>query len=451
VALAAAGAIAIAASRASHLQLVWIEEAYGMAAAAEILRGKRLYVDIWFDKPPLYAWFYTLCGALPGWPLRLLGTVFLLFCGWSVYKAGSVLWDRQAGLMSAGLLWLALTFWFPASVMAIAPDVLMIAPHALSVAAIASGWPVAAGALAGIALLVNSKALLLLLPLLVVWERRSASRTLAGFGAVTAAGHLFLPLEAYWQQVWWWGSRYSSDTFVQQPAMEFLRRSAGWLAFHATAVLGTIAYMRKTRDWRIGVWVGVALVGVAAGLRFFPRYYFLLLPPVALAGGRGLLLLPARVRMAALLLLLIPAVRFGPRYVDIAMHGAEGWADAALMHDSRAAAKLAGSGSLLVWGYRPDVHVFSGAPAATQFLDSQPLTGVLADRHLVSSIATFPELAAANRRALAEGPSPDVIVDGLGALNPELAIGRYPELAPLLRNYREAGRTRFSVILRRGQ
>jgi hypothetical protein len=67
-AAAAAIVLLVVATRLCHLHLVWIEEAYGMAAAAEVLRGKLLYRDIWFDKPPLYALFYTLCGAVPGRP-----------------------------------------------------------------------------------------------------------------------------------------------------------------------------------------------------------------------------------------------------------------------------------------------------------------------------------------------------------------------------------------------
>ena len=41
--------------------------------------------------------------------------------------------------------------------------------------------------------------------------------------------------------------------------------------------------------------------------------------------------------------------------------------------------------TLFVWGYRPEIYVYTGLPAATRFLDSQPLTGVPADRHLTQS------------------------------------------------------------------
>ena len=93
-------------------------------------------------------------------------------------------------------------------------------------------------------------------------------------------------------------------------------------------------------------------------------------------------------------------------------------------------------GSLLVWGYRPDVFVFSQLPAGTPFLDSQPLTGVLADRHLTNSDSIAPELAKRNRQRLL-ATNPVWIADGLGLLNPSLAITQYADLREWLQNYKE--------------
>ena len=84
-------------------------------------------------------------------------------------------------------------------------------------------------------------------------------------------------------------------------------------------------------------------------------------------------------------------------------------------------------------------------PAGSRFLDSQPLTGVLADRHLSSSLPIAPEWAARNRRELVAS-DPTWIVDGLGPLNPALAISNFPDLREWLAGYREVGRTRFCVI-----
>jgi hypothetical protein len=83
--------------------------------------------------------------------------------------------------------------------------------------------------------------------------------------------------------------------------------------------------------------------------------------------------------------------------------------------------------------------------AGSRFLDSQPLTGVLADRHLTTSEAFAPEWAARNRRELIAS-DPTWIVDGLGPLNPALAITKFSDLHEWLAGYREVRRTRFSII-----
>ncbi len=42
------------AARLCHLNILWAEETLPLAAAGQMLRGKVLYRDLWFDKPPLH-------------------------------------------------------------------------------------------------------------------------------------------------------------------------------------------------------------------------------------------------------------------------------------------------------------------------------------------------------------------------------------------------------------
>ncbi|HLI82527.1 MAG TPA: hypothetical protein VKV17_01350 [Bryobacteraceae bacterium] len=152
------------------------------------------------------------------------------------------------------------------------------------------------------------------------------------------------------------------------------------------------------------------------------------------------------------LLLLIPVMRFGPRYLWLAAGGTE-WADTLMDRDSRKVAALTRSlahkgDTLFVWGYRPELYVYTRMPAATIFLDSQPLTSVPADRHLTD--ATPLETAAARtRRAELAQTHPAFVIDGLSLYNPRLAMSRYPELRAWLTQYREAGRTATSIIYMR--
>ena len=198
-------------------------------------------------------------------------------------------------------------------------------------------------------------------------------------------------------------------------------------------------------------WLVISLAGVAAGMRFFPRYYFLLLAPVAMLAARGFVLMDRRARLAVCSLLLIPLVRFGPAYVAAARNA--DWRDTAMDRDSRAACALVRAmakrgDTLFVWGYRPEDYVYTRLPAATMYLDSQPLTGVPADRHLTQSAPLETE-APRERRVELTRSAPTFILDGLGLYNPRLAIGNYPDLRAWLANYREVGRTAGTVIYRR--
>jgi hypothetical protein len=443
--------LTVAMARFCHTQILWVEEAYPSAAAAQVMEGKFLYRDVWFDKPPLYALVYLLWDAQPGAGLRWYGALFIALCCSLVYRFALDLWGENEALTAACLLGFYLTFGIPSAVMALAPDLLMVAPHTAAVYLAWRGNPFWSGFLAGIAFLVNSKGIFVLAAC-ALWQYTALPWLLLGFAvpnafflaALVANGALM----DYYDQVWKWGFLYSKDALVSLSTG--LMRTANWAGFHATMVIAALWQFRKDRRW-LG-WAILSFVAVAAGWRFFPRYYFQLLPVFTLAAARGLMLMRPQWRVTLLALMLVPLLRFGPRYVTLAddlLHGRpHEWSDIALNQDSRKAAEIVRSmakpkDTLLVWGYRPDVFVYSQLPAATRFLDSQPLTGVLADRHLTSSKPTAPEWAQANRRELARA-KPSLIVDGLGPLNPALSIDHFERLD----GYEVAGRTPMSVIYR---
>jgi hypothetical protein len=143
----------------------------------------------------------------------------------------------------------------------------------------------------------------------------------------------------------------------------------------------------------------------------------------------------------------LQSIRYAPEIFDIdeALHDS----DLVLVHEwnepEAVVRNVARPGDqMLVWGYRPDVYVLSGLPAGTRFLDSQPLTGVMADRHLITSRPTALDIAERNQRELLLQHRPEIVVDGLGSLNPELAVTRYPALK--MDEYVVVGRTRLSTI-----
>jgi hypothetical protein len=238
---------------------------------------------------------------------------------------------------------------------------------------------------------------------------------------------------------------------VESPLRNALVRTLDWAGFHAALVIAAARFVGergKSLRW-IG-WLVLSLVGVAAGMRFFPRYYFQLLPVLVLMASRGFTLMGRRRDLVALLLL-IPATRFGPTYLTALLNPA--WRDVGMDRDSRAAAafirgRAHPGDSMFVWGYRPELYLYTRLPAATMYLDSQPLTGVPADRHLTQSEPVERQQPALRRIELTRA-RPVFIVDGLGPYNPQLAITRYPELREWLTDYREIGRVGQTVIYER--
>jgi len=439
--------------RLCYLHVLWVDEAYGLAAARRILEGARLYHSVWFDKPPLYAWIYLLWDARTGWLLRLGGTLFALLCCWLAARLAATLFGPREAMFAAAGMAFFLCFDHPASLLSLAPDLLLIPFTLGAVWAIAANRPAVAAACAAAGLLANAKALLLL-PLVWLWRPSRWKCILPVYAVASAA--VWLAASGWWEPVWEWGTLYARDTFVANVLAEGVKRTANWAGFHAALCIGAAIYLvhKEPWRWRMAAWLALSLVMVAGGARFFPRYYFALLPPLVVAAARGVCLLSRRWRAALLIpALAVPAVRFGLRHAGTALGEPGAMRDLALWADCRDAAlrvrALAHPGdTLFVWGYRPELNVLAGLRGATPFLDSQPLTGVLADRHLTSTRPTAPLLAQANRRLLVR-TQPTFIADGLGPFNPALAIASYPDLRPWLSGYELVAATGKTWIYRR--
>jgi hypothetical protein len=166
------------------------------------------------------------------------------------------------------------------------------------------------------------------------------------------------------------------------------------------------------------------------------------LPFAALLAARGLWLMQPAPRWILLAMLLIPGIRFGRQYpilaADLAAGRPHDWSQVSLFQDSSDVAAMLRRESkpgetLFVWGYRPDVLMLTRMPLGDPYLDSQPINGVLADRHITSAKPSLP----VRRRDFQS----TWVVDGLGLLNPELAF-RDP-------GYEEFARTKLSIVYRR--
>jgi len=450
----------VLASRLSHANILWADENYHLAAAIQVLAGKFPYRDFWYDKPPLNLSFYLIFGAVPGTPLRVADALFVCFSCGLAYLLAAELWSRREGYLAAAALAFCSIFYLTPGIIPEEPDTLMVAPHLAAVYLAFRRRPFLAGLAAGIAFQLSVKGVLVLFSASLFCALPELLLLFLGFLIPTAAVALWLAAAGaqvdYIEQVWRWGLLYAGTPTAQNGIWILFH----WAGFHAALLAAAIWYWVRSVEperRRTMAWAVVSLGGVSLGLRFAPRYFMQLLPPLTMAAARGFSLAPRTVRLGIAAALLIPAIRFGPRYVSLAREDFAGvehtWQDAAMNRESRSAAKIVlgmvqPGDTIFVWGYRPDVIAYTGMPVAGRLWDSQPLTGVPADRHLTESQPVDAEWAARNREALTM-EKPTFLVDGLSQYNPKLDIHVYPELKDWLAGYVEAGRAGATVVYRR--
>jgi hypothetical protein len=449
------------AAHLAHSAALWEGETLPLASALQMIRGSVLYRDVWFDKPPLVPAVYLLWGARIGPVLRVAGAVYAMLACLLAYLLATRLWTRREGLWAAGLLGFFLTFDTHSAMLPLAADMLLLAPHLAAILLAVRRQAFWSGVAAGIGFLFNAKGVFVLAAcLLFAWP--DALALLAGFAVPNLIALAWLAghgsLAAWFEQAWRWPAQYAASPIVADPVWNGVLRTVNWLGFHAALAVGAAVFWWRTRDWKFLAWALLGYAGVVLGWRFFPRYYLLLLPSLTIAAARGFTLIRPRAAAAiAVLLLIVPLIRFGPRYAMLAsdlIHGRQSeWSDLALDADSRDASQIVlanarPDATVYVWGYRPEIYVYTKLRPAIRFLDSQAMTGVPADRHLSQSQVVLTSGTREARATLAQS-RPDILVDGLSLYNPALSMSKYAELRPWLAGYVEIARSKGTVIYKR--
>lgn len=441
---------AVLVSRLMQAHVLWADEDYHLASAIQVLWGKIPYRDFWYDKPPLNLLFYLLLGARTGIILRVADAAFVILCCALAYKLAAALWSRREGFLAAGALAFFSIFYLAPGVIPEEPDTLMLAPHLAAVYFAVRKRPLLAGLCAGLAFQLSVKGALVLISAALFTETlftgsAALAALLIGFLLPNVAVAAWLAVTGsvapYLEQVWRWGLL---DAGSPRPGLG-LAAVLGWFGFHAALLIAAIwlwARPGKPEVLRTLAWASVSLAGAAIGLRFAPRYFMLLLPAVAIPAARGFTQAPRALRLLIAAALLVPAIRFS--HISPA--------DTAMDRESFAAARIIQAqarpgDTIFVWGYRPDVVAYTRLPAGARIWDSQPLTGVPADRHLSDDHSVDPGWAAGNRAEIVSS-RPVFLVDGLSLYNPSLDIHRYPELADWLAHYCPAGRSGLTIIYR---
>lgn len=454
--------------RIFYAELVWADEGLWFTAAQEMLRGATLYRHIWFDKPPGLAFTYAALFA-PGVAPLLVVRLFTIFYSFAValalWRMGQRFWGEREGQIAALLYAFYNATYIPSQVQPLAGDHLVLLPYLLAGFFFLEGRILSSGLLASLAFQINPKAAALVLFLAAheLLERRPgmlrrAALFLAGFLAGSIPWALYLAVGGKWpsyvRDFWGWGFSYINVYAPGEWLARGARRTLNYVGFHAPLFIGAGLLVRN-RSFSLQppaasllLWLAASFAGVAAGGRFFPRYFYLVLPLLCLLAARGYVLYRSSQghafwRYAMLAGLLLSLVRFHHRTAALAWEAVSGgktaymagWHDTAMDRDSRKIAARLGPRTLFVWGYRPEIYFYCGCRPANRWLSSQPLTGVPADIHLRESRSVAPIQAAVNRAVLATQlrfHPPAYIVDGLGPYNPELAMERYPELRDVL-------------------
>ena len=197
----------------------------------------------------------------------------------------------------------------------------MLAPHLAAVWLAFRGRAFWSGVLAGVAFLINTKAMFVLAAC-AVWCFPAVGLLAAGFLVANAVAAAWMAwsgaLVPYINEVWRWGLLYAGSTFLEHPVRDGFVKTADWFGFHSALVVAAV-WNRDSQPfrWKLIAWAAISLAAAVVGWRFFPRYFFQVLPVLVIAASRGIVLMK-RWRVLVLALLLIPLIRFGPRYVLLA-------------------------------------------------------------------------------------------------------------------------------------
>src|SRR6185437_15895494 len=176
---------ALIAARLCHSNVLWADDNLPLAAAMEVARGKVLYRDVWFDKPPLVAWICLAWGARAGVLLRLAGAAYVITAAAAAWRLARAAWTETEGLLAACFIAFFLTFGLPSAVIPLASDMLLVVPQLAAIYFAWRGRPFASGVAAGIGLLCSSKAVFVLAAC-ALWQWRAMGLLLAEFALPNA-------------------------------------------------------------------------------------------------------------------------------------------------------------------------------------------------------------------------------------------------------------------------
>lgn len=167
-------------------------------AAEELLRGKALYSEIYFDKPPVLPLLYALLFKLFGahiLTIRLFAAGYSIAVAFILYRFGALLYNQRTGLLAATMFVVGSTTYTTGQFQGFNTDCIMTLPYTLGAywyvrsriddqltKPKSAGLAVASGIAVGVALQTNPKAIfdclfMILCSLLLAKSQESRARS----------------------------------------------------------------------------------------------------------------------------------------------------------------------------------------------------------------------------------------------------------------------------------
>jgi hypothetical protein len=292
------------------------DEGVYATVAAGMLQEKVPYEDLFDNKPPLvYGWYalsFVTLGEDPAAP-RLFAAVLLALTALAVFAYSRLVLPRPAAYIAAGFF--GVSTGLPFIGLHANAEAFMLLPLVVSLLAFTIGmrkdrlvWFMVAGVVGGLAVITKQVAVWNLAALVAAafwlqWSAgyrgwRASSRSICvmagGFGVIAVVALIFSLLGAWDDFVYANISyNYRYVAFVSSDETLFvLRRSLlSWLLILALAaplvvgaLLGLVTLVRRRcvcSHSSLILWTVASALGVATGGRFFPHYFLVLMPALA--------------------------------------------------------------------------------------------------------------------------------------------------------------------------
>ena len=372
------------------------DESY-LAVTGDVLRGGgSLYLDVIDRKPPIVPLMYALIRELSVdmRTIRVFVAVLVFLNGVVVTElVRRLVRSRRAALFAGVLAIVGTALFLPHDAQAANFELWGLLPASVAILCVVAArsehrrsfrWFVAAGAAVVIA--ANCKQPYIVVGLPVVFEalRRVEDRWRALLAVFVGASSTMVPLLILFDGSamirWVWidnGDYVNGGLSIGRAAAVGVGLSAAFLGLHLPLFYGVWAWIRGRfrPDPIVVIWLGVSILVIPIGLRFFGHYFQQLVPPLAVITGCALA--SARRRTWQAIAVLTTGL-FGVMSVLSFVHRPDLTNYTSLGRYVQSITSP--EDRILVWGALPDVYVASERLPSGIFLHGGYLTGNWASR-----------------------------------------------------------------------